>query len=100
MSIPIEMTAIEITKPGGPEVLHAVRRPVPRPGNGEVLIRVEAAGVLRAELRIGTSLALTLVMARGVAWGTHPAGAPPDRTAPSPCRTGRRSRAGVAEEDV
>jgi len=50
MSIPIEMTAIEITKPGGPEVLHAVRRPVPRPGNGEVLIRVEAAGVNRPDV--------------------------------------------------
>jgi NADPH2:quinone reductase len=50
MSIPIEMTAIEITKPGGPEGLHAVRRPVPRPGNGEVLIRVEAAGVNRPDV--------------------------------------------------
>src|SRR6476661_8344867 len=49
-SIPIEMTAIEITKPGGPDVLRAVQRPVPRPANGEVLIRVDAAGVNRPDV--------------------------------------------------
>ena len=50
MSIPAEMTAIEITEPGGPEVLRAIQRPVPRPGNGEVLIRVDAAGVNRPDV--------------------------------------------------
>ena len=51
MSIPTEtMTAIEITQPGGPEVLRAVRRPVPRPVDGEVLIRVDAAGVNRPDV--------------------------------------------------
>jgi putative PIG3 family NAD(P)H quinone oxidoreductase len=50
MSIPIQMTAIEITKPGGPEVLRAVERPMPRPADGEVLIRVEAAGVNRPDV--------------------------------------------------
>ena len=50
MSVPTEMTAIEITKPGGPEVLRPVRRAVPRPGDGEVLIRVEAAGVNRPDV--------------------------------------------------
>jgi len=50
MSIPIEMTAIEITKPGGPEVLRPVQRPVPRPAAGEVLIRVDAAGVNRPDV--------------------------------------------------
>ena len=49
-SIPIQMTAIEITKPGGPEVLRPVQRPVPRPSNGEVLIRVDAAGVNRPDV--------------------------------------------------
>lgn len=43
--IPAVMTAIEISRPGGPEVLTPVERPVPRPGAGDVLIRVRAAGV-------------------------------------------------------
>lgn len=50
MNIPMQMTAIEITQPGGPEVLRPVRRSVPRPGDGEVLIRVEAAGVNRPDV--------------------------------------------------
>jgi len=44
------MTAIEITAPGPPEVLRPARRPTPRPGAGEVLIRVAAAGVNRPDL--------------------------------------------------
>ena len=44
------MTAIEIERPGGPEVLRAVERPVPDPGPGEVLVQVEAAGVNRPDL--------------------------------------------------
>lgn len=43
--IPAAMTAIEITKPGAPEVLVPVQRPVPAPAGDEVLIRVHAAGV-------------------------------------------------------
>jgi NADPH2:quinone reductase len=43
------MLAIEISSFGGPEVLRAVQRPKPAPGPGEVLIRVEAAGVSRAD---------------------------------------------------
>jgi NADPH2:quinone reductase len=39
------MTAVEISQPGPPEVLKAVRRPRPIPGPGEVLLRVAAAGV-------------------------------------------------------
>ncbi|MDE2618864.1 MAG: NAD(P)H-quinone oxidoreductase [Sphingomonadales bacterium] len=39
------MTAIEIAAPGGPEVLRPARLPVPRPGPGQVLIRVAFAGV-------------------------------------------------------
>ena len=42
--LPHSMTAIEITAPGGPDVLKPTTRPVPQPGPGEVLIRVEAAG--------------------------------------------------------
>jgi NADPH:quinone reductase len=42
---PETMTAIEIANPGPPEALRPVRRPVPRPGPGEALVRVAAAGV-------------------------------------------------------
>ncbi len=44
------MKAIEITKPGGPDVLRLVDRPTPVPGTGEVLIEVEAAGVNRPDV--------------------------------------------------
>jgi len=44
-----EMRAVQIAHPGGPEVLRVVKRPVPQPGVGEVLIRVEAAGVNRPD---------------------------------------------------
>ena len=44
------MTAIEIQSPGGPEVLRPCRRPLPKPGPGEVLLRVHAAGVNRPDL--------------------------------------------------
>jgi putative PIG3 family NAD(P)H quinone oxidoreductase len=39
------MTCIEITEPGGPEVLRPVTRARPRPGDDEVLVQVAAAGV-------------------------------------------------------
>ncbi|WP_293944478.1 NAD(P)H-quinone oxidoreductase [Sphingomonas sp.] len=44
------MTAIEISEPGGPEVLKAVQRPVPVAGPGEVLVKVAAAGVNRPDV--------------------------------------------------
>jgi len=44
------MRAVEIARPGGPEVLTLVERPTPEPGPGAVLIRVEAAGVNRPDL--------------------------------------------------
>lgn len=44
-AIPTEMTAIEIVRPGGPEVLVPTTRPVPSPAPDEVLIRIHAAGV-------------------------------------------------------
>ena len=47
--LPTKMTAVEITEPGGPEVLRRARRPVPEPGLGEVLIEVAAAGVNRPD---------------------------------------------------
>lgn len=48
--LPADMAAVEITAPGGPEVLTPVRRPRPSPGAGEVLIRVLAAGVNRPDV--------------------------------------------------
>jgi NADPH2:quinone reductase len=48
--IPSDMTVIEIREPGGPEVLTPVRRPVPHPASGEILIKVQAAGVNRPDL--------------------------------------------------
>ena len=44
------MLAIDLASPGGPEVLRPVERPVPVPSPGEVLIRVEAAGVNRPDV--------------------------------------------------
>jgi NADPH2:quinone reductase len=44
-AVPAAMRAIEITTPGGPEVLRTVERPMPRPGADDVLVRVVAAGV-------------------------------------------------------
>ncbi len=44
------MNAIEITTHGGPEVLKPVTRPVPKPKEGEILVKVAAAGVNRPDL--------------------------------------------------
>ena len=45
MATPAEMTCIEMTEPGGPEVLAPATRAVPEPGPGEILVEVAAAGV-------------------------------------------------------
>ena len=44
------MNAIEIAEFGGPEVLKPAKRPVPKPGPGEVLIEVAAAGINRPDM--------------------------------------------------
>jgi putative PIG3 family NAD(P)H quinone oxidoreductase len=44
------MICIEISSPGGPDVLTPVERPDPRPASGEVLIAVAAAGVNRPDI--------------------------------------------------
>ncbi|HEX4113756.1 MAG TPA: NAD(P)H-quinone oxidoreductase [Stellaceae bacterium] len=49
-TLPDTMTAIEITQPGQPEVLKPATRPMPKPGQGEVLIEVAAAGVNRPDV--------------------------------------------------
>jgi NADPH2:quinone reductase len=48
--VPETMTAIEIPTPGGPEALVPGTRPVPAPGEGELLIKVAAAGVNRPDV--------------------------------------------------
>jgi putative PIG3 family NAD(P)H quinone oxidoreductase len=48
--LPGRMTAIDPDASGGPEVLRPVEREVPRPGPGEVLIEVHAAGVNRPDI--------------------------------------------------
>jgi NADPH2:quinone reductase len=51
MAKPINlMNAIEISSFGGAEMLQLCRRAIPQPGPGEVLIRVQAAGVNRPDL--------------------------------------------------
>lgn len=49
MSVPELMRAVEITQAGGPEVLQICERPVPVPAYGEILIRLEYAGVNRPD---------------------------------------------------
>ena len=49
-TVPEMMRAVEISAPGGPEVLRPVERPKPEPGKGEVLIRVAAAGINRPDV--------------------------------------------------
>ncbi|WP_422395559.1 NAD(P)H-quinone oxidoreductase [Roseovarius phycicola] len=43
------MRVVEITKPGGPEVLVPSTRPIPQPGHGEVVIKLAYAGVNRPD---------------------------------------------------
>lgn len=54
--IPEFMNEIAITAPGGPEVLQSVRVATPKPGPGELLVRVQAAGVNRPDVlqRLGS----------------------------------------------
>ncbi|WP_246731776.1 NAD(P)H-quinone oxidoreductase [Methylocapsa sp. S129] len=47
--LPEMMNAVVVAHPGGPEVLHVEQRPRPSPGEGEILIAVEAAGINRPD---------------------------------------------------
>ena len=48
--LPAQMTVVAISKPGGPEVLALESRPLPVPKPGEILVRVETAGVNRPDV--------------------------------------------------
>ncbi|WP_421726369.1 NAD(P)H-quinone oxidoreductase [Bauldia sp.] len=49
-ALPDSMTAIVIRAPGGPEMLVPESRPLPQPGDGELLVKVQAAGVNRPDI--------------------------------------------------
>jgi NADPH2:quinone reductase len=46
------MKVIEMTKPGGPEVLEFVERPLPEPAAGEVRVRAQAIGISSADMLV------------------------------------------------
>jgi NADPH:quinone reductase len=48
--LPKSMTCIAIREPGGPDVLVASEQPLPSPGDGEILVKVIAAGVNRPDV--------------------------------------------------
>jgi NADPH:quinone reductase len=50
MTVTKSMKAVQIRRPGGPEVLEPTERPVPAPKADEILIRVHAAGVNRPDV--------------------------------------------------
>ena len=49
-ALPATMTAVAITEPGGPDKLALVQRPLPGPGDHQLLVRVRAAGVNRPDV--------------------------------------------------
>jgi len=48
--LPKSMTSIAIREPGGPDMLVPQQQPVPSPGEGEILVKVAAAGVNRPDV--------------------------------------------------
>lgn len=52
------MKRVIVDRFGGPEVLHVIEEPTPRPGRGQVCDRVQAAGVsfTDAQIRAGSYL--------------------------------------------
>ena len=49
MTLSHSMLAIEISSPGGPDVLQPTSVPVPVPGHGQIIIRVAYVGVNRPD---------------------------------------------------
>ena len=52
MSTPATMKVVRIAQFGGPEVLHLESIPVPKPDEGELLVKVAAAGVNPVDFKI------------------------------------------------
>lgn len=50
MTLPSTMRYIAVPQPGGPDAMHLSEGPLPQPRPGEVLIRVQAAGVNRPDV--------------------------------------------------
>ncbi|MGD9742157.1 MAG: NAD(P)H-quinone oxidoreductase [Dongiaceae bacterium] len=50
MFLPAEMKAIVAETPGDADRLRLIRRPMPKPGEGELLVRIAAAGVNRPDI--------------------------------------------------
>ncbi len=48
--VPSTMRAVVVTRPGGPEVLEVQERPIPQPERGQILVRVHASALNRADL--------------------------------------------------
>ena len=67
-SIPESMSAWVLEAPGGPEAFVLQQRPVPRPGSGQVLIRIRPFGLNRSEYftRIGESPSVKLPRVVGI----------------------------------
>jgi putative PIG3 family NAD(P)H quinone oxidoreductase len=51
MTLPVSMRRVDLPEPGGPEMMRLTEAPLPVPGEGEVLIRVAAAGVNRPDIQ-------------------------------------------------
>ncbi len=64
------MRAVAFDRFGGPEVLHVVERPDPRPGPRDVLVRVEAVSVARLDILTRTGRVPGVVLPR-VLGGEH-----------------------------
>jgi NADPH2:quinone reductase len=56
VSLPNQMRAVQITQFGGPEVLELVDMPVPKPAEGDVLIRLDVAGINYSDISWRTGL--------------------------------------------
>jgi NADPH2:quinone reductase len=50
VSLPLTMQQVGLDAPGGPDVLRLEQAPVQAPGRGQILIRVQAAGVNRPDV--------------------------------------------------
>ena len=52
MSLPLEMQFVDLPAPGGPENMVLAKGPLPELKPGDILVRVEAAGITRDALAV------------------------------------------------